>query len=82
MPRTVLVPGQNANFGAGVLAGDLVVTTPTAGAFAVTLEGAAPVAHAPGVAGGVTIAVNGSAVTVANTTPGVGSPAGDIVLNC
>ncbi|MFE7797537.1 hypothetical protein [Nocardia sp. NPDC057440] len=43
--------------------------------------GGAPVAHALGVAGGLTIAVNGAAVTVANTTPGVGSPAGDIVLN-
>ncbi|MFD0361402.1 hypothetical protein ACFQZZ_08075 [Nocardia sp. GCM10030253] len=81
MPGTVLAPGQNANFGAGVLAGSLVVTTPTAGTFSVTLGGGAAVPHAPGVAGGVTVAVNGAAVTVLNTTPGVGSPAGDIVLN-
>ncbi|MEV0295614.1 hypothetical protein [Nocardia sp. NPDC050710] len=79
MPQT-LTPGANANIGAGVIAGNLTVTTPAAGTFTVNVGGAGAVAHAPGVAGAVAIPINGAAVTVTNTTPGVGSPAGDIFL--
>lgn len=74
MPHQVIERGHNANFGAGIVKGDLQVNGVGAH-YTIAIGGAAPAAHLIAQGSVDTYHINGRTVSVVNTSPaGGGAP--------